>query len=148
LRILIERARLETPAAGGAGVTLDDCVRVSRDLSTMLDLEDPIEQAYALEVSSPGLDRPLRQIADFQRHIGSLAKLKLAEPALDGQSVLRGTIQAAANETVTINVDGNDHGVALANIKQAKLIVDFGTTKQPNRASKRAKGARRKQRKG
>src|SRR5947208_4927737 len=88
LRVFIERRdALERP---DSGVTVENCVGVSRDLSTALDVADLIAHAYSLEVSSPGLDRPLTRPADFQRHVGRLAKIKLHAPASDGQLALRG----------------------------------------------------------
>src|SRR4051812_6496038 len=78
LRITIEREGAEE-ASGG--VTLEDCVEVSRDASAVLDVGDLIPQHYHLEVSSPGLDRPLRTHADFARFASKLAKVKLARPA-------------------------------------------------------------------
>src|SRR5690606_12555219 len=83
LRVVIDHpepppAEPAAPAALEAGgVTLDDCVRVSRDLSTALDVEDPVAHSYSLEVSSPGIDRPLRSARDFRRQVGRLAKVKL-----------------------------------------------------------------------
>src|SRR5579863_3743364 len=74
LRIYIDSA---------TGVTLDDCTRVSRQLSAMLDVEDPIQGRYTLEVSSPGLDRPLFQIAHYQKYIGSQVKVRVKVPLND-----------------------------------------------------------------
>ena len=131
LRVTIERddggdlapmAAGVSPQAAGSGVTLDDCVQVSRDISTALDIEDVVRSsAYSLEVSSPGLDRPLRSRRDFHRHRGLLAKVKLLQPAADGQRVLRGTI-VSCEEQLLLSVDGKEHTVALDDIAQARLV--------------------------
>ncbi len=124
-----------------AGVTLDDCVRVSRDLSTALDVAEIIIPAYHLEVTSPGLDRPLRTLRDFSRQIGRLAKVKLKAPSHDGQLALRGTIVSVEGEgdgaLVNMEVDGNRHAVALDNVREAKLVFELGS--QQKRPPKRRK---------
>ncbi|RLB60258.1 MAG: ribosome maturation factor [Deltaproteobacteria bacterium] len=113
-----------------AGVTVDDCARLSRDLSTALDAEDPIGRQYTLEVSSPGADRVLASENDLRRHVGRSVKLKLAEPAADGQMVLRGAISSVADGIVRMAVDGNHHEVALDNVTQAKLVFELGAQKK------------------
>ena len=81
------------------GVTLDDCTVVSRELSQLLDIEDFIDQAYNLEVSSPGLDRPLKSMADFQRFIGRRAKIKTVEPIAE-EHVFIGKILQTEGEKI------------------------------------------------
>jgi ribosome maturation factor RimP len=136
LRITIERP-------GGAdhrqpddafGVTLEDCVEVSRDASQVLDVGDLIAQSYHLEVSSPGLDRPLKREADFSRFSGRLAKVKLARPAPDGQRVLRGTLEAAASGRVAVVADGKRVEVPFADVAEASLV--FELTPQPKKGGK------------
>lgn len=141
LRVFIERpAQLDDPLAG---VTLEDCVAVSRALSAALDEADVIPSAYQLEVSSPGLDRPLRTANDFKRQVGRLAKCKLKEPASDGQMALRGTILQASEASIAMEVDGKHFEVLLANVREAKLVFDVGgEASAPSRAGK--KGAGRK----
>jgi ribosome maturation factor RimP len=143
LRVVIERPGVAAPAAPGeqGGVTLDDCVSVSRDVSTALDAVDPIAQHYNLEVSSPGLDRPLTRPTDFVRHVGRLAKVKLSQPASDGQVVLRGTIVEADEGSVSMDVDGKLHVVPHAHIKNARL--QFELAKQPKKSAAK-KGGRKK----
>ena len=92
LRITIERVG---STEQGGGVSLEDCADVSRDVSSVLDVEDLIEPHYNLEVSSPGLDRPLRTAAEFARFVGQLAKVKLSRPAPDGQRYFGNTIRKA-----------------------------------------------------
>ena len=86
------------------GVSLDQCEAASRELSAFLDVEDLIDHPYHLEVSSPGLDRPLRNPVDFRRFLGRLAKIKLHE-AMAGQKVFIGEITLADEEVVTLKLD-------------------------------------------
>ena len=124
LRLTIERPG-SSDASGG--VTLDDCAEVSRDVSALLDVEDLIAQHYNLEVSSPGLDRKLHGPADFVRFRGQLAKVKLTRPAPDGQRVLRGTLEAAAEGRVVVRVDGKLVDVPLADVDEARLVFELTT---------------------
>lgn len=145
LRVIIDRSLEDdvAPPPAGAdvpvrpGATLDDCVRLSRELSRELDEDERIDHAYSLEVSSPGLDRPLREAADFRRQVGRLAKVKLETPAVDGQSVLRGTIIHADETHLRMRVDGNEHEVELGNVREAKLVFELGTKPKPGNAAKR-----------
>lgn len=141
LRVTIERPEGRDGVEAGPAVTLDDCVRVSRDLSTALDVEDLVEANYSLEVSSPGLDRPLTQLSDFRRQLGKLAKVRLIEPAADGQRVLRGTIADVEVDRIVMKVDGNLHEVRLENVKEAKLVFELGG--QPKKGARSNKARRR-----
>jgi len=108
---------------GKEGVTLDDCSRVSRELSDYLDVEDLIAQAYHLEVSSPGLERVLRNLDDCQRNIGKKIKVKLREDVAD-QRVLIGTLCQVEGETVEIVLeDGTQCQVAWDQIRKARLSL-------------------------
>jgi ribosome maturation factor RimP len=138
LRLTIEREGGTTANLAG-GVTLADCAEVSRDASAVLDVEDLIAHRYHLEVSTPGLERPLRTAADFQRFTGHLAKVKLSRPAPDGQKVLRGTVAEAPAGVVAIEVDGKRVEVPLADVGEAHLV--FELTPQPKKKSS-PKGAR------
>jgi len=139
LRVFIEHpAQLDDPLAG---VTLEDCVHVSRALSVVLDETDVIPGAYSLEVSSPGLDRPLRTANDFKRQVGRLAKCKLKEAASDGQMALRGTILAAGPDAIEMEVDGKQFQVSLANIREATVVFEVGGEGAAARPGKK-KGAK------
>lgn len=127
LRVTIERASGEG-AGPRAGVTVEDCVRVSRDASSVLDVSDAISCRYHLEVSSPGADRPLRSLADFQRQLGRTVKVKLASPASDGQRVLRGVVLAVGESQVRMDVDGNVHEFGLGDVAEARAVLEFGHT--------------------
>jgi ribosome maturation factor RimP len=149
LRVTIERRGAgPTSADGSFGVTLADCVEVSRDSSAVLDVEDLIPHHYNLEVSSPGLDRKLRGAADFVRFTGQLVKAKLSKPAPDGQRVLRGRLEEASEERVAVNVDGKRIEVPIEHVEEARLVFELqpvpkkGKVKRPQKAGKnRSKGA-------
>lgn len=107
------------------GVTVDDCEKVSRELGTILDVEDPIPQSYNLEVSSPGLDRPLKTDKDFARFIGKRAKIKTREP-LDGRRNFKAVIDNVSNGEVRVtDFDGKIFTIAIANIDKAKLEIEI-----------------------
>lgn len=134
LRITIER---EGSLDQGGGVTLDDCADVSRDVSAVLDAEDLIAPHYNLEVSSPGLDRPLRTPAEFARFVGQTAKVKLARPAPDGQRLLRGHLEEAPAGKVAVNVDGKRIEVPFADVTEANLVYELA--QQPKKSAKGGK---------
>jgi ribosome maturation factor RimP len=105
---------------------------ISRDLSSALDVADLIPHRYHLEVSSPGLDRPLRSPRDYAGALGKLAKLHLARPASDGQRVLRGRILETDGASVSMDVDGKSVITPLTNIERAHLIFELPA--QPKRS--------------
>lgn len=116
LRIFIDKT---------GGVTLRDCEEASRNLSHALDAEDVIPFAYTLEVSSPGLDRPLKKHEDYQRALGKAVRLKLANP-LDGQWVATGVLRDVRADAVTI--EGEESGlrtIPFDGIKQARLEIEW-----------------------
>src|SRR5262249_44568577 len=101
---------------------------MSRELSAVLDVEDPIQQAYSLEVSSPGIDRPLRTPAHFKHFIGSEAKLQLAVPLqtpTGERPNFKGALTAATDPHVTITCDGEPFELAIADLDHAKLVPDW-----------------------
>lgn len=104
------------------GVTLDDCAAVSREIATWLEVEDLIEHAYHLEVSSPGLERPLRKMKDFVRFAGRKAKVKLREP-LNEQKVFIGIIDQVDEKTVVLVVDEKPVSLLFDNIAKARLVL-------------------------
>lgn len=123
LRIRIDRSG---PAASAAeSVSVDDCANVSRDLSAILDVEDVVPTSYTLEVSSPGLDRPLRGAGDFARFAGRRAKLVMRQ-AVDGQAFFKGILGGIDASDVLIDADdGRRHRVPLSVITRANLEVEF-----------------------
>jgi len=107
-----------------SGITLDDCVRVSRQLSAVLDVEDPIQEHYELEVSSPGLDRPLFRPEHFERFRGEKAKVRLARP-LGGRRNFEGIITGIAEGSVTLEIDGEPVTLSFEDIDSARLVPSF-----------------------
>jgi ribosome maturation factor RimP len=105
----------------GAGIGLEDCERVSRAISAVFDADDPIGHEYALEVSSPGFDRPLRTAAHFARFAGSEARIELAQP-LEGRRRFRGRLGPVEDGRVTIEVDRKEWKLPLAGISKARLV--------------------------
>jgi ribosome maturation factor RimP len=122
------RIRLDRPgpaATAEDSVSVDDCARVSRDLSAVLDVEDVVPTAYTLEVSSPGLDRPLRHAGDYRRFSGRRAKLVMRD-MIDGQRFFKGTLAGLDGPEVLIDSDdGRRHRVPLGVITRANLEVEF-----------------------
>ncbi|HER62937.1 MAG TPA: ribosome maturation factor RimP, partial [Desulfobacteraceae bacterium] len=104
------------------GVTIDDCAAVSREISTWLDVEDLIEHAYHLEVSSPGLERPLKKMKDFERFASRKARIKIREP-LNEQKVFIGIIDRVDEEKVVLDVDGKPVSLLFDNIAKARLVL-------------------------
>ena len=105
------------------GIGLDDCAKVSRAVSALLDVEDPVPGNYNLEVSSPVLDRKLRKVEHFQRFIGQTVKVKLRFP-LEGRRRFRGTLLSAGDQNIVVEVDGESYSLALATIDTARLVPD------------------------
>ncbi len=128
LRVVIDRP---APADGAPepvedSIGIKDCQRISEDLSAVLDVEDVIPHRYTLEVSSPGLDRPLRHAGDYRRFAGRAAKLVFSEP-LDGQAHVRGRLAGTeGDDTVLIDdQQGRRLHVPLAQIARGRLEVEF-----------------------
>ena len=123
LRVQLDRPGLAATAE--ESVSVEDCAHVSRDLSAILDVEDVVPTAYVLEVSSPGLDRPLRGAADYARFAGRRAKLVMRQ-AVDGQSFFKGTLGGIDGGEVLIDADdGRRHRVPIGVITRAHLEVEF-----------------------
>ena len=103
------------------GVTLDDCVNVSRQLSDLLDVSLETEVSYRMEVSSPGIQRPLGRLGDFERFKGSRAKVRTAQ-ALEGRKNFTGTLQGLSGLSVLLMVDNQTVSIAFTDIVKAHLI--------------------------
>jgi ribosome maturation factor RimP len=109
-------------------VDLEDCENISRELSAVLDVEDPIPQAYHLEVSSPGIDRPLRTASHFQHFAGSEAKIQLAVPVHTDSGErknFKGVVKGVIDDKVEIVCDGHAFQLPIADIDHAKLVPDW-----------------------
>lgn len=125
----------------GRHVGIEDCEAASREVSATLDVHDPIASQYTLEVSSPGIDRPLFTIAQFARFAGQQAKVSLRLPQ-DGRRRLQGRIAATGGDTVRLEVEGREFAVALDNIEKARLVPDLaalGLLPEPKAPRGRAK---------
>jgi ribosome maturation factor RimP len=107
-----------------AGVMVDDCSKVSHQISGVLDVEDPIPGNYHLEVSSPGMDRPLFKREHFQRFAGSLARLQLLRP-LDGRRKFKARLQGLNGDLVILEEDGLRFEIPLDLIDKARLVPEF-----------------------
>jgi ribosome maturation factor RimP len=130
LRVIIDRPDRGVPERPEDAVGIEDCQRVSQDLSAVLDVEEDdlgeaaLDRNYTLEVSSPGLDRPLRHESDYRRFQGRLAKLVTSEP-LNGQSAFSGRIVGFEDGEVLLEEGRKTHRVPLARIKRGHLAVEF-----------------------
>jgi len=107
------------------GISVDDCAKVSYQLSGVLDVEDPIPGQYNLEISSPGLDRPLFKEKDFERFVGRQVKLRLTTPLLDGRKRLAGTLGGLESGQVVVDVDGERIAVSLEMVGEARLVPEL-----------------------
>jgi len=127
-RGMVLRVQIDRPGTGATAeesVSVEDCARVSRDLSALLDVEDVVPTAYTLEISSPGLDRPLRREADYARFAGRRAKLVVGT-AVDGQMFFKGRLGGIEDRAVVIETDdGRRHQVPMHVITRANLEVEF-----------------------
>lgn len=121
LRLYIDVPEAEQPERM---VGIDDCETVSREVSAQLDVEDPISGNYTLEVSSPGIDRPLFTLAQLARHQGQAAKVVLKLPQ-EGRRRLQGEIARIDGDSVVFTVDGAELAVAFDNIDKARLVPDW-----------------------
>jgi len=120
------RLYIDVPAADAASrsVGIEDCETVSREVSAQLDVADPISGNYTLEVSSPGLDRPLFGAAQFARFVGESAKVTLKLPQ-DGRRRLQGEVLRVDGSTIAFAVDNAEVEIDAANIDKAKLVPDW-----------------------
>ncbi len=116
LRVYIDREQ---------GVNIEDCASISHQLSGLLDVEEPIKQAYDLEISSPGIDRPLFKLADFERFIGKIAKIKLLV-GVQGRKNFKGRLQGVTDaKLINIEVDGESFDLPYSDIARANLVGEF-----------------------
>ena len=129
MQIMVERS-------DRVGMTVDDCANISREVSAILDVEDPLTGSYNLEVSSPGVDRPLVRPVDFERYAGFDAKIEMAD-AIDGRKKFRGQLLGIEQDLVKIRLDEETHELPVSDIRRAKLLL---TEKLLEAASQTAKG--------
>jgi ribosome maturation factor RimP len=106
----------------GATMSFDDCAEISRTVSALLDVEDPITGAYNLEVCSPGIDRPLTRPQDFERYAGHEAKIETYTP-IDGRKRFRGKLMGIKNELITVGMPEGEAEIPYRNIRTSKLVL-------------------------
>ncbi len=116
--------RLFLDKEGDEGINLDDCELISRKFSDVLEEKDPITQAYRLEVSSPGIERPLKRTKDFQRFQGEKVQVKTFSE-VEGKKQFIGILQETTEETVTLDVDGASIVIPRKQIGKANLVWEF-----------------------
>jgi len=143
LRLYIDVPESE---AAGRSVGIDECEKMSREVSAVLDVEDPISGNYTLEVSSPGIERPLFTPAQFARFVGENAKVGLKLPQ-DGRRRLQGRIVAVEGDAIRFDIDGAPFEVAHSNIEKARIAPDwaamgFAPSKGGARPAGRGKAAK------
>lgn len=113
LRIYIE---------SGEGVTIDDCERASRQISAILDVEDPVPGEYTLEVSSPGLDRPLFRIEQYEDYVGEIVSLRLRTP-IAGRRKFKGQLESVGEGEVSLIVDNESVEIPFQQIEKANVVL-------------------------
>jgi ribosome maturation factor RimP len=106
------------------GVTVDDCEKVSRQVSTVFDVEDPIAGRYSLEVSSPGLDRLLFKVQDFERFVGREIKVQLATPVA-GRRKMTAKLLGIAEGVITVEFEGETMQFSFDDVEKARLVPEF-----------------------
>ena len=116
------RLQIMAEPLDGRAMNVDDCAAISRAVSALLDVEDPVSSSYTLEVSSPGLDRPLVRLQHFERFAGYEARIETAM-AIDGRKRFRGRLGGIEGDNVLLQVDKNEWVFPFPDIQKAKLIV-------------------------
>ncbi len=106
----------------GAAMTVDDCAAISHSVSAILDVADPIDEAYMLEVSSPGIDRPLVRRRDYERFAGFEAKIELSRP-LDGRKRFRGKLLGVEEDAIKLAAEDGEVLLPLSDVAKAKLVL-------------------------
>ena len=117
------------------GITVDDCEAVSRQVSGVLDVEDALRGAYTLEVSSPGIDRPLFTLEQYRRFIGEPVVLRLRRP-LEARRNWRGVLVDVGDDAVTVEADGARQEIPFADIDRGRLQPEWPEAAQPGRGRK------------
>jgi ribosome maturation factor RimP len=117
------RLQIMAERSDGGTMTVDDCERLSRTVSAILDVEDPIDGAYTLEVSSPGIDRPLVRRKDWERWSGHVARVEMVEP-VEGRKRFRGVLLGLEGEDARLRLeDGAEVHLPLSGVARAKLVL-------------------------
>ncbi len=114
----------DQPGEGYGGITMDDCAAFSRDLSALLDVENPIKGRFTLEVSSPGLDRLLKKPRHYEKNLGKIIKV-VPRQMIAGRNFLVGRLLEADEEAIRLSVDGEDVVIPLDEVKKARLELEI-----------------------
>ena len=125
------RITLDTPPGSDGGITLDSLALATRLISRELDHEDPIAGHYTLEITSPGLERPLRTAAHFQRELGKTITVRLRDPQADPRRLQGALIAADERDARLLLDDGIEHTVAISDIDKARVVFEWGPTPKP-----------------
>lgn len=121
-------------------MSVDDCTRLSRALSPVFDLEDPVQGEYDLEISSPGIDRPLMSLEDFQRFIGHEAKLETAA-MIDGRRRWKGQIEAVEGDVIVLAAEGGEARLNFAQLSEARLVLTDKLIEEDLKRARQAEAA-------
>lgn len=109
-----------------SGITAEDCAKVSLQLSALFDVEEPVRARYNLEVSSPGLERPLRKVSDFERFTGNRIKVKMAMPVgMENRRNFTGTLVGVEADQAKVEVDGEEYDLPIAAIEKARIVPKY-----------------------
>ena len=106
------------------GITVDHCADVSRQMSAVLDVEDPIAQDYTLEVSSPGMDRPLFELSHYEQSVNEIIELRLRMP-FDGRRKFKGRLQGIEEQDIVLLVDNHEYLLPIELIEKAHIVPNF-----------------------
>jgi ribosome maturation factor RimP len=123
LRVILD-SEDATAVKGQDGVSIENCQQVSRELSALLDVEDLLDQPYTLEISSPGLDRPLRHVNEYRRFIGKLAKIVISKD-INGQHSLTGRIRKVTDDELSLDIGTQTHQISFSVITRGRLEVEL-----------------------
>jgi ribosome maturation factor RimP len=133
------RVTLDTPSGSEGGITLDSLALATRLISRELDHEDPIAGHYTLEVTSPGLERPLRTPAHYQREVGKTITVRLRDPQADPRR-LQGVLTEADDRDATVLLDdGSERTIAIADVDKARTVFEWGPKPKPGKKQPGAK---------
>ncbi len=143
VRFYIDYAPAHVSGLAG-GISFADCEVIARELGAVLDVEDPVPHAYSLEVSSPGVDRPLRKVEHFQKQLGETVKIELSH-GLDGRRNFKGVLEAVeardAGHALVVDVDGTRFELPVADIERGRLVPDWDALLKAQKAQAKAKQA-------
>lgn len=138
-----KRLQIMAERVADGQMSVEDCGRLSRAVSSVLDLEDPIRDEYDLEVSSPGIDRPLMRIEDFERFKGHAAKLETAA-MIDGRRRFKGDIAGVSGDAVILNTEGGPVHIKFSALSDARLVLTDKLIEEDLKRAKAAEAAEQK----